>query len=98
VAYGVTQRISEIGIRVALGAERASIVWLVMRQGLMLASLGLVVGVALSLSLTKLMSTLLYDTPATDATTFVLVAMTLIAITGIAIALPARRACVINLT
>jgi predicted permease len=92
IAYGVTQRVNEIGIRVALGAERASIVWLVMRQGLVLASLGLIVGVALSLSLTKLMSTLLYDTPATDATTFVLVAMTLIAITGIACALPARRA------
>ena len=92
IAYGVTQRVNEIGIRVALGAERASIVWLVMRQGLVLASLGLIVGVALSLSLTKLMGTLLYDTPTTDATTFVLVAVTLIGITAIACALPARRA------
>ena len=92
IAYGVTQRVNEIGIRVALGAERTWIIWLVMRQGLVLASLGLVVGVVLSLSLTKLMRSLLFDTPATDATTFVLVALTLIGITAVACALPARRA------
>jgi predicted permease len=92
IAYGVTQRVNEIGIRVALGAERPSIVWLVMRQGLVVASLGLVAGVVLSLSLTKLMSSLLYETPATDAFTFLAVALTLVGITVLACSLPARRA------
>ena len=92
IAYGVTQRVNEIGIRVALGAERTSIVWLVMRQGLVVSSLGLLVGVVLSLSLTKLMSSLLYNTPATDMVTFVAVALTLLGIAALACALPARRA------
>jgi putative ABC transport system permease protein len=92
IAYGVTQRVNEIGIRVALGAERPSIVWLVMRQGLVVAILGLFVGVGLSLGLTKLMSSLLYATPATDILTFVGVALLLVGIAALACALPARRA------
>src|SRR5205814_4221022 len=52
IAYGVTQRVNEIGIRVAPGAERTSIVWLVMRPGLGVSSLGLLLGVVVSLSLT----------------------------------------------
>jgi putative ABC transport system permease protein len=92
IAYGVTQRINEIGIRVALGAERPSIVWLVMRQGLMVALIGLLAGLVLSVSLTKLMSTLLYATPATDLLTFVGVAIMLIGVATLACALPARRA------
>src|SRR5689334_7175063 len=92
IAYGVTQRANEIGIRVALGAERPSIVMLVMRQGLVVALLGLVVGVGLSLGLTKLMSSLLYATPATDVLTFVAVALLLVGIAALACALPARRA------
>ena len=92
IAYGVTQRTNEIGVRVALGAERASIVWLVMRQGLTIAAAGLVVGVALSLVVTKLMTSLLFATPATDGLTFGSVALALIAVAALACALPARRA------
>ena len=92
IAYGVTQRVNEIGIRVALGAESVSVVWLVMKEGLLLASIGLIAGVGLSLSVTKLMSSLLYDTPATDRGTFVLVALTLLGIAAAACFLPARRA------
>jgi ABC-type antimicrobial peptide transport system permease subunit len=76
----------------ALGAEAGSVVWMVMRQGLFLAVLGLVLGVGLSMSLTKLMGGLLYNTPATDAQTFALVATTLVLIAAIACFLPARRA------
>ena len=83
---------NEIGIRVALGAESVSVVWLVMKEGLLLASIGLIAGVGLSLSVTKLMSSLLYDTPATDRGTFVLVALTLLGIAAAACLLPARRA------
>jgi putative ABC transport system permease protein len=92
IAYGVTQRVNEIGIRVALGAERQSIIWLVMRQGLVVALIGLVAGGVLSLALTKLMGSLLYATPTTDILTFAGVAMMLVAIAGLACALPARRA------
>jgi putative ABC transport system permease protein len=92
IAYGVTQRTNEIGIRVALGAERESIVWLVMRQGLGVAVVGLVIGIALSLGLTKLMSTLLFATPATDAPTFIAVSLLLLSIASVACALPAKRA------
>ena len=92
IAYGVTHRVNEIGIRVALGAESVSVVWLVMKEGLLLASIGLIAGVGLSLSVTKLMSSLLYDTPATDRGTFVLVALTLLGIAAATCFLPARRA------
>ena len=92
IAYGVTQRTNEIGVRVALGAERSSIVWLVMRQGLAISAAGLVVGVALSLAVTKLMTSLLFATPATDSLTFASVAVALIGVAALACALPARRA------
>jgi putative ABC transport system permease protein len=92
IAFGVNQRVNEIGIRVALGADAGSVVWLVMRQGLLLAGVGLVVGVALSMSVTKLMGGLLYNTPATDGETFGLVGATLVVIAAMACFLPARRA------
>jgi predicted permease len=92
IAYGVAQRTNEIGIRVALGAERTSVVWLVMRQGLAVATIGLAIGGSLALGLTKLMSSLLFATPATDAPTFVGVAVLLLGIAALACALPARRA------
>ena len=92
IAFGVTQRVNEIGIRVALGAERPAVVWLVMRQGLVVAAFGLVVGLALSLGLTRLMRSLLFATPTTDAITFVAVGALLIGIAALACALPARRA------
>ena len=92
IAYGVTQRTNEIGVRVALGAERSSIVWLVMRQGLAISAAGLGVGVALSLAVTKLMTSLLFATPATDGLTFASVAFALIGVAAIACTLPARRA------
>jgi predicted permease len=92
IAFGVNQRVNEIGIRMALGAESTSVMWLVMRQGMILAAVGLVVGVGLSMSATKLMGGLLYNTPATDAGTFALVAATLVGIAALACFLPARRA------
>jgi ABC-type antimicrobial peptide transport system permease subunit len=84
--------VNEIGIRMALGADAGSVVWLVMRQGLLLAGLGLVVGLALSMSMTKLMGSLLFNTPATDGGTFALVGAALVLIAAAACFLPARRA------
>lgn len=92
IAFGVNQRVNEIGIRMALGAESRSVIWLVMRQGMLLAALGLMVGVGLSMSATKLMGGLLYQTPATDGSTFALVGAALVGIAALACFLPARRA------
>ena len=92
IGYSVNQRITEIGIRVALGAESSSVVWLVMRQGLVLAALGLGVGVVVALAATKLMRGLLFNTPPTDAGTFALVAIALVGTAALACFLPARRA------
>jgi len=92
IAYGVNQRLSEIGIRLALGAEGSSVVWLVMRQGLLLAAVGLAVGLGAAFALTKLMAGLLFNTPATDVGTFAGVALMLASIAAVACFLPARRA------
>jgi predicted permease len=96
IAYSVNQRLNEIGIRLALGADGGSVVWLVMRQGLGLVAAGLIAGVATSLAATKMMSGLLYDTPPTDGVTFVAVAALLVAIAAGACLLPARRALTVD--
>ena len=92
IAYGVSQRTNEIGIRMALGAEATTVVRLMMRQGLVLVAAGLVAGLVLSLTTTRLMGKLLYDTPATDSRTFALVGLLLLGIAAAACWIPARRA------
>jgi predicted permease len=96
IGYGVNQRMNEIGIRVALGAESSSVVWLVMRQGLILAALGLGVGLCVALGATRLMRGLLFDTPPTDAGTFALVGVALVLTAALACFLPARRALTVD--
>jgi putative ABC transport system permease protein len=92
MAYSVAQRTGEIGIRMALGAQKADVLMLVQRQGLMLVTIGLGIGIAGALALTRLMSTLLFRVQATDPVTFVLVAGVLIAVSLMACLVPARRA------
>ena len=88
----VAQRTGEIGIRMALGAQTAQVLMLVERQGMRLVLIGLAIGLAGALALTRLMSTLLFRVPATDPITFVLVAVVLIAVSLAACLAPARRA------
>ncbi|MBI2510632.1 MAG: ABC transporter permease [Opitutae bacterium] len=92
IAYSVAQRTSEIGVRMALGASRTSIVSLVLREGLRLTALGLVLGIAASLVLTRLMSAQLYEISATDPIVFVGVSVFLVLVAAFACWLPAHRA------
>jgi len=92
VAYGVSRRTTEIGIRMALGADRAAVVTMVLREGARLAIAGIVVGVAASAALTRLVSGLLYGVAPTDPLSFVAAAAALFAIALISSYLPARRA------
>ena len=92
MSYAVTQRTSEIGIRLALGAEARSILSLVVRNGLRLASVGLVTGVLLALPLSRTLSSLLFNTTATDPVTFASVVAVLGAVALTACYIPARRA------
>jgi hypothetical protein len=92
MAYGVTQRAREIGIRVALGARRADVLRLVIRQGLLLVALGLALGFMAALALTRLMKKLLFEVSATDPMTFAGVALLLALVALLACWIPARRA------
>jgi putative ABC transport system permease protein len=92
LAYLVTQRTREIGIRMALGAQRLHVVRMVMTQGAGLTLAGLAIGVAGSLALTRVMSSLLYGVTARDPGIFALVAALLLVVAMLACYIPARRA------
>jgi putative ABC transport system permease protein len=92
IAYSVTERTQEMGIRMALGAERADIFRLVLRQGMSLAGAGIVLGIAASLVLTRLLASLLYHVSVTDPLTFGLSAALFLTVAVLASYFPARRA------
>jgi putative ABC transport system permease protein len=95
ISYSVTQRVHEIGIRVALGAGSRSIFRLVMGQGLRLALVGLAIGAVAALILARVLASfshLLYGVGASDPVTFVVVSLALTGVALLACYLPARRA------
>ena len=98
IAYSVAQRTQELGVRIALGASRGDIFKLVIGNGLRLAAVGIVIGLAASFALTRLMASLLFETSATDPITFAGSAIAFAAVAALASYLPARRAMRINPT
>jgi len=92
IAYSVTQRTQELGIRIALGAQRRDVLRLVLAQGTRLTLLGLALGVLAALALSRLLATLLFGVTATDPLTFAGVAALLAFVALLACFLPARRA------
>jgi ABC-type antimicrobial peptide transport system permease subunit len=92
VAYGVNQRLNEIGIRVALGARPTNVLSLVVRHGMAIVAVGLAIGVAGALGTTRLIGGLLYAVGPNDVVTYIGVAAGLLAVAGFASYLPARRA------
>jgi putative ABC transport system permease protein len=92
VAFSVTRRTQEIGIRMALGAQRTDVVRLVVGEGVRLAVLGVGIGIALSFLITRLLSSLLFGVSATDPITFAGVAVLLSLVALLASYIPARRA------
>jgi putative ABC transport system permease protein len=92
VAYSVVQRTQEIGIRAALGAGRASILGLILRDGMMMTGVGLALGIAAALAMTRFLNTLLVGVGAADPLTIAAVGIMLIGVTMLACYVPARRA------
>jgi len=92
ISYTATQRTHEIGIRMALGAERTDVLRLVVGQGLRLSLIGIGAGLAAALGLTRLMSSMLYGVRPTDLVTFAAVSLLLAGVAVLASYVPARRA------
>jgi predicted permease len=92
LATSVSRRRQEIGVRMALGAQRGDVVRLVVRQGMVLAIAGLAIGLPTAIALTRLMSTLLFDISPRDPLTFGAVTVLLLAVATLACYIPARRA------
>jgi putative ABC transport system permease protein len=92
ISYIVTQRTQEIGVRMALGAQRGDVSGMVMKEGLILALLGIGSGLAVAFAVTRLMKALLYEVSATDPATFAAVPLLLALVALLASYVPARRA------
>ena len=92
LAYSVSQRSREIGIRMALGADGRRLLWLVMGQGVRLASIGVGIGLAVAFAASGLVSSLLYGVSPLDPVTFLAVSAFLIAVAVVASVIPAQRA------
>jgi putative ABC transport system permease protein len=98
MAYSVTQRTQEIGIRMALGAQKSDILRLVVRQGMTVTLIGVIAGLAGAFALTRVIANLLFGVGASDPMTFVVIPLLLIFVSLIACYLPARRAARLNPT
>jgi putative ABC transport system permease protein len=92
MSYFVTQRTQELGVRIALGAQRRDIFSLVLKQGIILALIGVGIGLAGAIGLSKALASVLYGVSATDPVTFISVAVIMVAVALLACFFPARKA------
>jgi putative ABC transport system permease protein len=92
MSYTVEQRMQEIGIRMALGASRGDMLKLIVRQGMLLAGIGVAIGLAAAFGITRLLASLLFGVKTTDPLTYAAVGVILIAVALLATSIPARRA------
>jgi ABC-type antimicrobial peptide transport system permease subunit len=92
ISHSVKQRTHEIGIRIALGATRGTVLRILIEQGLRLVLIGLVLGLAAAFAVTRLLSNVLYGVKATDLLTFGGVSLLLVGVAALASYIPARRA------
>jgi putative ABC transport system permease protein len=96
LAYSVTQRTQELGVRIALGAKGSDIFKLILGQGMLLTCIGLVIGLIAAFGLTRLLTTLLFGVKATDPVTFIVIGLLLMLVAFLACYIPARRATKVN--
>jgi putative ABC transport system permease protein len=92
MSYSVAQQTREIGIRMALGAQRSDVLKMTIKQGLKLVSLGLIIGLGAAFVLTRVMTTLLFGISATDPLTFATISLVLLAVALLASYIPSVRA------
>ena len=98
LAYAVTRRTNEIGIRMALGATRSGVVWLVLREAFALAGGGIVIGLPVVLALVRVTKASLYGVEPFDPLAFASAALLLLVFTALAATLPGRRASLLDPT
>jgi putative ABC transport system permease protein len=92
MSYSVVRRTQEIGIRIALGAQRPDVLLMVIKEGMSLVGIGLLLGFVVAFAITRILTSLLYSISATDPVTFIAVSLLLSAVALFAIFMPARRA------
>jgi putative ABC transport system permease protein len=96
IAYSVSQRTHEIGVRTALGAQRRDVLKMILMQGLKLTLIGIVIGLLAAFGVTRVIRSLLYGVSATDPATFITMSLLLIVIALLACLLPAYKAIKVN--
>ncbi len=92
MSYSVARRTNEIGIRMALGAQRGNVIWLVMRETLLMALIGVAIGVAAVLAVTRLIASMLFSVGATDPLAILIAVLVMLGVAALGGYIPARRA------
>jgi len=92
VAYNVSRRTREIGVRMALGARRSDVLRLVMGKGMLLVAIGTVIGIAMGFAVERLMNAMLFDAGGVDVLVYLIVVPLMVVVTMVAAYVPARRA------